>query len=145
MATGMAIPTAGGNLPAVYFLLHIPRTAGQTIEYHLLEHCAPGTVWLPDAASPVRRLAGRRYSLAGLGDADRVRALSGHHLGRSLECRFSGREIRRAVLLREPLSAALSLYNYRMMNQLNRGLGTHSFELHLRAMPLDWMTHWLLN
>src|SRR5579884_2943614 len=140
----MAVATGGGMPPPVYFLLHIPRTAGQTIEYHLLEHAAPGTVWLPDAASwPRRWLGGRRYSLAGLGNPDRVRALSGHHLGRSLERRFAGREIRRAVLLRDPLGAALSLYNYRMMNQLNKGLGTHGFALHLRALPRDWISHWL--
>ena len=29
----------------VYFLLHIPKTAGQTIQVHLAEHCAPGVFW----------------------------------------------------------------------------------------------------
>jgi hypothetical protein len=29
----------------VYFLLHVPKTAGQTIQGHLAEHCAPGAFW----------------------------------------------------------------------------------------------------
>jgi hypothetical protein len=29
----------------VYFLLHIPKTAGQTIQVHLAAHCAPGVFW----------------------------------------------------------------------------------------------------
>jgi hypothetical protein len=31
----------------VYFVLHIPKTAGQTIQTHFAEHCAPGVYWQP--------------------------------------------------------------------------------------------------
>ena len=129
---------------AVYFLLHIPRTAGQTIQYHLAEHGAPGTVWVPQRSPLPLSLAGQRYRRDGLNDAAQVRAVSGHDVGCSLEQHFHGREIRRVVLLRDPLSLQLSLYNYRMMNHLNRGFGTYSFDLHLRALPRDWVAHRLL-
>jgi hypothetical protein len=89
-------------------------------------------------------LAGQRHRRDGLNDAAQVRAVSGHDVGCSLEHLFRGREIRRAVLLRDPLSLQLSLYNYRMMNHLNRGFGTYSFDLHLRALPRDWVAHRLL-
>jgi tetratricopeptide (TPR) repeat protein len=138
LSTGAADP--------VYFLLHVPRTAGQTIELHLEEHAAPGTVWMP------RHLPGRpmlikprRHDLSRLGNPRSVRAVVGHDIGCSLERYFEGREIRRVVLLRDPIGHQLSLYNYRMMNHLNKGLGTYSFGLHVRAQPRDWVAHRLLH
>jgi tetratricopeptide (TPR) repeat protein len=138
------VPSPVDANAAVYFLLHIPRTAGQTIQYHLAEHCAPGTVWVPQRSPFPLSLAGQRHRGGGPDDAARVRAVAGHDVGRSLEGHFRGREIRRVVLLRDPLSLQLSLYNYRMMNHLNRGFDTYSFDLHLRALPRDWVAHRLL-
>src|SRR6202011_1438602 len=106
--------------------------------------CAPGTVWIPRRAPFPVSLIGRKYRRDGLADPARGRPVAGHDVGRSLEPLFRGREIRRAVLLRDPLSLQLSLYNYRMMNHLNRGFGTYSFDLHLRALPRDWVAHRLL-
>ena len=63
---------------AVYFLLHIPRTAGQTIQYHLAEHGAPGTVWIPRRAPLPLSLIGQRYRGGGPDDPARVRAVAGH-------------------------------------------------------------------
>ena len=130
--------------PAVYFILHIPKTAGQTIQYHLAEHSPPGAFWSPRRAPYPLALLGRRHRGVGCGDTEGVRAVAGHDLGRSLERRFPGREIRRIVLLREPLSLQLSLYNYRMMNHLAKGRGTYGFAVHLRAQPRDFIAHWLL-
>jgi len=129
---------------AVYFILHIPKTAGQTIRYHLAEHCPPGAFWSPRGLPYPLSLHGRRYRLRGSNEVSRVRAVAGHDLGRSLERQFPDREIRRVVLLREPLSLQLSLYNYRMMNHLAKGLGTYPFAVHLRAQPRDFIAHWLL-
>lgn len=128
-----------GREAPVYFLLHIPKTAGQTIQLHLAEHCAPGAFW-----QPRRRLW--RFGRVGdvPGDLGRVRVVGGHDVAHSLEARFPGREIRRVVLLRDPVGLQLSLYNYRMMNYLAKGLGTYSFGLHLAALPRDYMTHLLL-
>src|SRR5580704_13054935 len=141
---GKTVPPPVDANAAVYFLLHIPRTAGQTIQYHLAEHCPPGTMWLPRRARFPLSLTSSKYRRDGLDDLARVRAVAGHDAGASLERHFCGREIRRAVLLRDPLSLQLSLYNYRMMNHLNRGFGTYSFDLHLRALPRDWVAHRLL-
>ncbi len=124
----------------VYFLLHIPKTAGQTIQFHLADHCAPGVYWRSRAM--VRR--GRRAKPDGLPDPDRARVISGHHIGRSLEALFPGRQIRRIVLLRDPLSLQISFYNWQMMDNLANGLGTYSFDRHLRALPHDFIAHFLL-
>ena len=129
---------------AVYFILHIPKTAGQTIQYHLAEHCPPGAFWSPRRVPYPLSLFGSRRRRGDRGDASRVRAVAGHDLGSSLDRQFPGREIRRVALLREPLSLQLSLYNYRMMNHLAKGLGTYGFAVHLRAQPRDFIAHWLL-
>jgi len=123
-----------------YFCLHIPKTAGETIEYHLAAHCPPGSIWMPRRA-PAPLLAFRRPPA----DAALIRAVAGHHVSRSLERHFAGRDIRRVVLLREPLSLQLSLYNYRMMNHLAKGHGVYSFVLHMAAQPRNLIAHYLLH
>jgi hypothetical protein len=128
--------TRDSNGP-VYFVLHVPKTAGQTIQFHLAEHCAPGVVW------QVTHKADRRSRSTR--DPRRVRVVTGHNIGRSLERHFGGREIRRILLLRDPVSWQISLYNYRMMNYLSKGRGTYSFALHQRALQRDYIAHFLLS
>jgi tetratricopeptide (TPR) repeat protein len=133
------LDSQAGKAP-VYFILHIPKTAGQTIQLHLAEHCPPGAFWQPrHRYRPARRFGGMPA------DPSRVRAVSGHDVARSLEAHFPGREIRRVVLLRDPVGLQLSLYNYRMMNYLAKGQGTYSFALHLASLPRDYIAHRLLH
>jgi tetratricopeptide (TPR) repeat protein len=131
------------NLP-VYFILHVPKTAGQTIQQHLGDHCLPGTLWGPDQAPRLQALSGRRYKPDSLPDSSGIRAVFGHNLGRSLERHFSNREIRRVVLLRDPISLQISLYNHRMMVHLTKGLGAYSFDRHLKTLHRDFIAHRLL-
>jgi hypothetical protein len=49
------------------------------------------------------------------------------------------------VLLRDPVSLCVSLYNYRMMSYLARGRATYSFALHRRTLPRDFVAHFLLS
>jgi tetratricopeptide (TPR) repeat protein len=134
---------ADPNSP-VYFILHIPKTAGQTIQHHLADHCAPGVFWGPHQAPRLQALSGRRYNPVSLPEAPRIRAVFGHNLGRSLEKYFPDREIRRVALLRDPIGMQLSLYNHRMMLHRAKGLGTYTFDLHLRALPRDFVAHRIL-
>ncbi|MGH7115208.1 MAG: hypothetical protein ACREE9_12010 [Stellaceae bacterium] len=125
----------------VYFLLHIPKTAGQTLQVHLAGHCAPGMFW--QSRRRVRRGGGARPG--DLPDFARARVICGHHIGRSLERFFPGRPVRRILLLRDPLELQISLYNWQMMDSLAKGLGTYSFELHLQALPRNFIAHFLLS
>ncbi len=124
--------------PPVYFILHVPKTAGTTIVEHLADHCARGVLWRPP---PARLLGGGGV----LPDLERVRAVAlGHYRGRSLEAHFAGRELRRTVLLRDPVSLQVSYYNWRMVYFLSQGQGTYSFDLHLRTLPRNFVMHFLL-
>lgn len=123
----------------IYFFLHIPKTAGITIAEHLEENCPPGWFW----RVPAPHLFG---GLGALPDVTKVRAMApGHYRGRSLEKYFSGREIRRVVLLRDPVSLLLSYYNWRMLRFLSRGRRTYSFWLHLHSLPRNFMTVFMLR
>ncbi len=128
----------------VYFLLHVPKTGGQTVQVHLQETLGRRRCGCPDP----RRPGGAPWAWPILGARRirmQVRAAAGHDLARSHERAFAGRPIRRAVLLREPLSFHLSLYNFRMMNRLRLNRAPTSFEAYLRATPLDAMAHFILH
>ena len=125
-----------GTASPVYFLLHMPRTGGNTIAAHLKAHLG-NRVCTALRPAPLEVLGGRRYRLDENPDFRQVRAVTGHYLGRSLERRFPGREIRRTLLLRDPVGFHVSYYNHRMMFSLSRGGPTCDFERHLRAQPRD--------
>ena len=140
-------PPATDTALPVDFLPHMPRTGGTTIAAHLKAHlgdriCAAvrPTRWRCSAGAAVR--------LDDAPDFRHVRAVTGHYLGRSLEQRFPGREIRRTLLLRDPIGFHVSNYNYLMMFSLSRGGPTCDFERHLHIQPRDLaplllLWHWL--
>jgi hypothetical protein len=120
----------------VYYLLHVPKTGGITLAEHLQAHCAPGVLWRPLLKSPAPPPA----------EPEKVRAVAlGHYQGRAVERYFPGREARRILLLRDPLSLQLSFFNWRMQFFRARGAGTYSFDLHLRTVPRNFMLHFLLR
>jgi hypothetical protein len=74
-----------------------------------------------------------------------IKALGGHHIGTSIDRLFADRPIRRSILLRDPVSHAVSYYNFRMMRYLSQGLKTYSFDLAYRARPKNFITHFILS
>ncbi len=121
----------------LHILLHVPKCAGRTIEVHLARHMQPEAFFMP-------RRAGRG-GLSEMPPATGIHALSGHHLTRSIEAHFPGREIRRSVLLRDPLSFQISYYNFKMMRYIASGGRPYSFALYYRALQRDPMAHFLLS
>jgi TPR repeat len=136
------MPEQSGRSDAepVYFLLHIPKTAGQTIQQHFAQHCAPGVFW--QSSRRVNFARGDRSD--DLPDPSRARIIAGHHISRSFQNLFPDREIRPILLLRDPLELQISFYNWQMMNNIAIGAGTYGFDLHLSALPLNFMTDFLL-
>jgi tetratricopeptide (TPR) repeat protein len=120
----------------VYFLLHMPRTAGNTIATHLKAHLGE-QVWSPVQPSALTMLNRGNDYLGNAPDIRQVRFETGHQLRRSFEKHFPGRDVRRTLLLRDPVGFHLSYYNHRMMFLLSRGGGTCSFDRHFRAQPRD--------
>ncbi|MGD9613967.1 MAG: tetratricopeptide repeat protein [Alphaproteobacteria bacterium] len=136
LPSGEAPGSREGAAPPVYFLLHMPRTGGNTIAGHLKAHLGD-RMCSAVRPGPLDMLGRRRVRLDATPDFRRVRAVTGHYLGRSLERRFAGREIRRTLLLRDPVGFHVSYYNHRMMFSLTRGGPICDFARHLRAQPRD--------
>jgi tetratricopeptide (TPR) repeat protein len=127
----------------VYFIFHVPRTAGITIEAHLQAHLKE-QLWSPSRPSAMAILGGRRYGVDNVPQLRHVRAVAGHYIGRSLELHFPDHEIRRTLLLRDPIGFHVSYYNHRMMFSLSRGGPTCGFDQHLAAQPRDLVAILLL-
>jgi hypothetical protein len=131
--------------PPVYFFIWVPKTAGTTLYDHLRSHMPRERLWEPTLPSALRLLSRHRYDIARMPDLAPIRAVTGHWMGRSLERLFSGREIRRTVLLRDPIGFHISYYNFRMMRAMASGhRPTLSFDRHLRQMPRDHLALFLL-
>jgi hypothetical protein len=129
--------------PAVYFLLHMPRTAGNTLAAHFRLHLRE-QFWSPVPPSQLTMLFRASDYLRNAPDLRQVRVVTGHHLRRSFEQHFPGRIIRRTLLLRDPISFHVSYYNHRMMFLLSRGAKTCNFDEHLERQPRDLIALLLL-
>jgi hypothetical protein len=78
-------------------------------------------------------------------DAEQLRAIGGHFIGKSIEDIFKNRQIERSILLRDPVSQFVSHYNVRMMRYLLRGRQTYSPEIAYRARQRNFVIHHILR
>jgi hypothetical protein len=129
----------------VHFIYHVPKCAGQTVHRHLAMVLTGNAYHRIRKQRGWRRLLFSRYDDRKLPEPEQLSAIGGHYLGVSLDQRFSGREIKRSILLRDPVSHFISLYNYRMMRYLSQGWHPYSFELAYRATQRNRITHHVLR
>lgn len=136
---------ARGEDAPVYYLFHVPKCAGRTIDRHLSLYAQEGRYFRAKKRKGLSRLFSPRHTLAGMPDPRQLNAVSGHYLGASVEQYCEGREIRRALLLRDPASHMVSYYNYRMQRYIAQGMKPYSFELAYGATQRDFITHYILR
>jgi len=128
----------------VHFVYHVPKCAGRTVDLHL-------ALALPQSAyhrTRKRRGLGRfvtRYDRTDLPDPRDAKVVGGHYLGLSIDPLFTGRPIKRSILLRDPASHFVSYYNYRMARYISEGLQPYSVEVAYGAMQRNFITHYVLR
>jgi hypothetical protein len=129
----------------IHFIFHVPKCAGTTVHCHL-STCAPAGTYhrLKKRKGPSRFFL-PPHDLAGMPDAEQLRAIGGHFIGNSIEDIFKGRQIERSILLRDPVSQFVSHYNVRMMRYLLRGRQTYSPDIAYRARQRNFVTHHILR
>lgn len=98
----------------VHFLVHVPRCAGTTLGGHFQAHLGEAFLIAPRWRNPLRLILAERHAISpGDPRLEGLRVVTGHSLGVSLKRHFPGAEIRESLLLREPVSQLVSLYNHR--------------------------------
>ncbi|MFD0985571.1 sulfotransferase family 2 domain-containing protein [Methyloligella solikamskensis] len=141
---GAPLKPKGEDAP-VYYLFHVPKCAGRTIDRHLSLYAQEGRYFRAKKRRGIGRLFSPRHTLAGMPDPRQLNAVGSHYLGASMERICEGREIRRALLLRDPVSHMVSYYNFRMQRYIAQGMQPYSFELAYRATQRDFITHYILR
>ena len=114
---------------SVHLIYHVPRCAGQTIDRHLAAVLSANAYHRTRKRKGFGRFLFTRHDFGKMPDPNQTRVVGGHFLGISLEPLFAGRELKRSILLRDPVSHFISYYNFRMMRYLAQGLHPYSFEL----------------
>jgi len=137
------VETAGDL--TVHFIYHVPKCAGQTIDRHLAAALAPDAYCRTTRKRGLGRFLSSRHDFRQPPDPHLTRVVSGHFLGPSVEPLFAGHELKRSMLLRDPVSHTVSYYNFRMMRYLSEGLHPYSFALAYGAMQRNFITHYILR
>jgi len=134
----------GADDAPVHFVYHVPKCAGRTIDRHLLQV-------LPSPAyhrMKKRRGLGRfatRYDPRDLPHPRRTNVVGGHYLGISVDPLFQGRQIKRSLLLRDPVSQFVSYYNFRMVRYISAGMRPYGVDLAYGATQRNFITHYILS
>jgi len=139
-------PTVQAPRPVVHFVLHVPKCAGTTAERHFERHLGPGFRIAPRWRSPLRQIVGNRYP--GLTEATMagVSVVSGHSLSTGLRRKFPDAEIREYVLLRDPVSHLVSIFNLRWRTyEAGSGPNPGSFAHWYARQRRNQISRFLLN
>ena len=130
----------------VHFILHVPRCAGTTVERHFEGHLGDGFRYAPRWENPLRHFVGNRYRGLTRVELARVQVVSGHSLSTRLRNLFPDAEIHESVLLRDPLTKLVSLYNLRHTRfREGRGPEPPDFETWYRRQRRNPISRFLLN
>ena len=128
----------------VYFLVHVPKCAGTTVEAYVTRRFADA-ILLPTRRRSPRRHFGPKYVLPEAIEFDRVEFVIGHNFTRALKHRFPGRPIREAVLLRDPVGHMFSHYNSRLRRYRRHGWTRYDFADFYRGRVANPISHFILN
>jgi hypothetical protein len=131
----------------VHFLVHVPRCAGTSLGEHFRAHLGDGFLIAPRWHNPLRLFLGERFAMrAGDPRLAGLKVVTGHSLGVSLKRHLAGAEIRESVLLREPVSYLVSLYNHRWaQHRAGAGPRPPAFVAWLRAQRRNPVSRFLLS
>lgn len=129
----------------LYLFYHLPKCAGTTLTSHLLEH-APDRLVRPKVRRGfLTEFGGGMTDMASLpADLGKVDVLAGHAVSQAIARAFPGREVRPMVMLRDPVSFVVSMYNFRERQSAARGWQPVSFDHFRRTLPKNPITRFLL-
>src|SRR5688500_383983 len=110
-----SLPVGRASDWPVLLIYHVHRCAGQTLERHLAVVLSANAYYRTRKRRGFGRFLFTRQDFGQMPDPDQTRVVGGHFVGVSVEPLFAGRELKRSILLRDPVSHIISHYNFRMM------------------------------
>lgn len=139
-------PGPDGNPRPVYFLVHVPKCAGGTIERYLSANLQHERYVELVNAPKIQRIFTRPHYSARISNlkGEKVDVVTNHPLASSLRQRFADRPIRESVLLRDPLGQLMSQYNQKFHGRRGRKYGMPRFETWVRTKPANPISTFLL-
>lgn len=130
----------------VFLFCHIPKCAGSTVKQHMWNKAPDRSVSAKRRHGFFRDFGGDYTDIARTGiDPETIDFVGGHALSQSVSKAFPGRPIRPSVLIRDPLSFAVSFYNHRNRGAAKVGRGPVPFELYIRSLPKNPMIRFILT
>lgn len=145
----------------VYFILHIPKCAGRTVQHFLVANFGNKSTDLRNGQRsgihsaerilfPARRKApyryfGKRYADTDPAARDSADFVFGFYLSKSLKAEFPGRNVKQAVLVRDPVSHFYSHYNFRMAKYAAQGMAPFSFDLWYKSRRPNPISKYLFS
>lgn len=147
-------PTAAPETPAavqhadgrpLYLFYHVPKCAGTTLIAHLAKHMPERLLRPRVRRGFLKEFGGGVADLRRLpADLDRIDVVAGHTASASVLRAFPGRAVRPFVMLRDPASFLVSIYNDRERHSVTRGWRPISFDHFRRTLPKNPITRLLL-
>lgn len=129
----------------VYFILHIPKCAGRTVQNFLKTKFGYGEsapvkkgrsgwyigrrILFPGRRKAPYRFFGKRYESLSAVSLSTVDFVFGFYVTKSMMAHFPDRNVKQAVLIRDPVSHFYSHYNFRMGKYVAQGLRPFGFDL----------------
>lgn len=131
----------------VYLFCHIPKCAGSTVKAHLDNHAPERSVRTRRRHGFIRDITGDYTDLERTRiDPEKIDFVGGHSLSHSVMKAFPGRPVRPIVLIRDPISLAVSFYNHRnRVAARKQGRGPVSFETYLKSYQKNSMIRFFLT
>jgi len=145
----------------VYFILHIPKCAGRTVQHFLVSNFGDECIGLRERDKserhlgerilfPARRKApyryfGKRYENIVPASLDSIDFVFGFYLSKSMKAKFANRNVKQAVLIRDPVGHFYSHYNFRMGKYAAQGMTPFSFDLWYKSRRPNPISKYLFS
>ncbi len=133
----------------VYVVPHIPKTAGQSLRHHLLDHLEPHVAFIHLGPRGMREAAERGLApfAERTPDARRqARVIFGHYVSLETAALVPGRTPRYVTFLREPAARLVSHYNFDMTVRRRRDDGpVEDFATWQASKPRNFMSYWIVQ
>jgi hypothetical protein len=129
----------------LYLFYHMPKCAGTTLIAHLAEEMPERLLRPRVRRGFFKEFGGGVADMRGLpAGLDAIDVVAGHTASQGVARAFPGRDVRPIVMLRDPASFLVSIYNYRERQSAEKGWSAVSFEHFRRTLPKNPITRFLL-